>query len=97
MEQIRNSLQQILIDAVRRAPAEDLPVLAWPLACGSAVAEKTRAVAFRAGELVIQVPDGAWRTQLLGLSGEYLRQLKDITQGRVERLRFVLINELEQR
>lgn len=97
MEQIRNSLQQILIDAVRRAPAEDLPVLAWPLACGSAVAEKTRAVAFREGELVIQVPDGAWRTQLLGLSGEYLRQLKDITQGRVERLRFVLINELEQR
>ena len=97
MEQIRNSLQQILIEAVRRAPAEDLPLLAWPLACGSAVAEKTRAVAFREGELAIQVPDAAWRTQLLGLSGEYVRQLKDITQGRVERLRFVLTSELEQR
>ena len=97
MEQIRNSLQKILIDAVQRAPTEDVPLLAWPLACGSAVAEKTRAIAFREGELAIQVPDAAWRTQLLGLSSEYLRQLREITQGRVERLRFVLTSELDQR
>ena len=97
MDHIRNSLQQILIDAVQRASAEDLPFMAWPLACGSAVAEKTRAIGFNQGELAIQVPDAAWRTQMLGLSGEYLRQLREITRGRVERLRFVLSSELDQR
>ena len=97
MEHIRSTLQQIVVDAVRRAPAEDIPLLAWPLACGTSVAEKTRALAFADGELMVQVPDTAWRTQLLTLTGEYLRLLKQISDGRVQRLRFVLASETEQR
>jgi Dna[CI] antecedent DciA-like protein len=97
MEHVRQTLQQILVDAVRRAPAEDVPLLAWPLACGSAVAEKTRALAYADGELVVQVPDAPWRAQLLNLTGEYLKQLREITDGRVQRLRFVLADELEKR
>lgn len=97
MDHIRQPLQQLLADAVRRAPAEDVPLLAWPLACGSAVADKTRALAFTEGELLIQVPDAAWRVQLLNLTAEYLRSLGEITNGRVERLRFVLPTELEKR
>lgn len=97
MEHIRQTLQQIVVDAVRRAPAEDVPLLAWPLACGAAVAEKTRAVAFADGELQVQVPDAAWRTQLLNLTGEYLRQLRHITEGRIERLRFILPTEVDKR
>lgn len=96
MENIRQTLQQLVVDAVRKAPAEDVPLLAWPLACGSAVAEKTRALAFAEGELMVQVPDAAWRTQLLSLTPEYLRQLRNITDGRVIRLRFVLSSELEK-
>lgn len=97
MEHIRQTLQQIVVDAVRRAPAEDVPLLAWPLACGAAVAEKTRALAFADGELLVQVPDAAWRAQLLSLTGEYLRQLREITDGRIQRLRFVLESELDKR
>ncbi|HEY3927746.1 MAG TPA: DciA family protein [Candidatus Koribacter sp.] len=97
MDHIRQPLQQLLVDAVRRAPTEDVPLLAWPLACGSAVADKTRALQFAAGELVIQVPDAAWRVQLLNLTSEYLRSLGEITNGRVERLRFVLPTELDKK
>ena len=97
MEHIRQALQQLVVDAVRRAPAEDVPLLAWPLACGSAVSEKTRALNFADGELTVQVPDAAWRVQMLNLTGEYLQQLRDITSGRVQRLRFVLASELEKR
>lgn len=96
MEHIGQALQRIVIDAVRRAPSEDVPLLAWPIACGSAVAEKTQALGFAEGELTIQVPDAAWRTQLLSLAGEYLRQLHEITGGRVQRLRFVLASESEK-
>ena len=96
MENIRQALQQLVVDAVRKAPAEDIPLLAWPLACGSAVAEKTRALAFADGELTVRVPDAAWRTQLLSLTSDYLRQLRQITDGRVVRLRFVLESELQK-
>ncbi len=97
MESIRQPLQKIVLDAVRQAPAEDVPVLAWPLACGSAVADKTRALAFADGELMVQVPDAAWRTQMLGLAGDYLRVLRDVTDGRIQRLRFVVASELDKR
>jgi hypothetical protein len=97
MDHVRQSLQQIVIEAVRRAPAEDIPMLAWPLACGAAVAEKTRALAFRDGELTVQVPDAPWRAQLLSLTANYLLQLRDITDGRVQQLRFVLASEAEKR
>ena len=97
MEHIRQALQQLVVDAVRRAPAENVPLLAWPLACGSAVSEKTRALSFANGELLVQVPDAAWRVQMLNLTGEYLQQLREITGGRVERLRFVLASEMEKR
>jgi hypothetical protein len=97
MDHIRQSLQKIVVEAVRRAPAEDIPMLAWPLACGAAVAEKTRALSFCEGELTVQVPDGPWRTQLLSLTSNYLQQLRDITDGRVQQLRFVLASEAEKR
>ena len=51
---------------------------------------------FSDGELMILVPDAAWRTQMLSLTGEYLRQLREITDGRIERLRFVLASEVEK-
>lgn len=95
MEHVRAALQRVLLDAVHRAPPEDVPLLAWPLVCGSAVAEKTRAARFDDGELVIEAPDAAWRTQLLALSREYIAQLQEITDGRVKRLRFVLPGEMD--
>ncbi len=94
MEHIRQALQQIVVDAVRRAPVDDIPLLAWPLACGSAVAEKTRALQFADGELMVQVPDAAWRVQMLNLTSEYLDVLREVTYGRVQRLKFVLESEM---
>ncbi len=85
------------MDALHRAPAEDVPLLAWPFVCGSAVAAKTRAMSFSEGELVVQVPDTSWRTQLLALAGEYTANLRRVTGGKVERLRFVLPGERESR
>jgi hypothetical protein len=54
-------------------------------------------LSFCEGELTVQVPDGPWRTQLLSLTSNYLQQLRDITDGRVQQLRFVLASEAEKR
>lgn len=71
------------------APEEAVP-LAWPLVCGKSVAERTRAVEFHEGELVVEVPDKSWRNELAGYLPHYLHQLKSATGISVEKIRFVV-------
>ncbi len=42
-------LETIVAKALHRAPADESALLAWPVVCGSAVAERTRALSFSAG------------------------------------------------
>jgi len=79
-----------MADAVRRLPPEESPLLAWPLACGSDVAEKTRALSFVAGVLTVEVPDAGWKSQLFSLSLQYKSLLKGYTGQEIERIDFVL-------
>ena|SRR5438067_1465629 len=97
MEHARAGLQRIVADTLRRAPAEDAAVLAWPLVCGTAVADKTQALDLTDGVLRIQVPDNAWRTQLLGLAPQYVAAVNQFTTDNVRRISFVLPEELRQR
>jgi hypothetical protein len=63
---------------------------AWPIACGSAVAERTRAVNFRAGVLWVEVPDAGWRAEMQYLMPQYLIALHKYSTKRVDRIEFVL-------
>ena len=93
MRTIGSGLQKIMADAVRRLPPEESPLLAWPLACGSDVAEKTRAVSFTAGVLTVEVPDVGWRAQLLSLTIQYKSLLKGYTGQEIERIDFVIAEQ----
>jgi hypothetical protein len=57
VEQAGTGLEQVVIDSLRRLPLPEAPLIAWPLVCGSAVAERTRATNFRDGILQIEVSD----------------------------------------
>jgi hypothetical protein len=46
VEQAAAGLEKIVIGSLRRASQGEAPLLAWPLVCGSAVAQRTRAVDF---------------------------------------------------
>src|SRR5207245_11493732 len=72
MEHAGSGLHKIMATTLRQTPSEDAAVLAWPLVCGTAVADKTRALDFSDGVLSVQVPDTTWRAQLLGLSPQYV-------------------------
>src|SRR5450755_2430240 len=52
-----SSLERIVSGALRQAAPEQTPILAWPLACGSAVAGRTRVLEFADGVLRVQVAD----------------------------------------
>ncbi len=90
MERAAAGLQKIVTDALRRVPPGQAPILAWPLACGTAVAERTRALDFAQGVLRVEVPDPGWRSELQTLAPQYLAVINRYTSETVKRVEFVV-------
>ncbi len=88
MESLAGTLEKVVARSLLLAP--DGPMLAWPLACGSAVAARTRAVSFRAGILWIEVPDAGWRSELRHLGNRYLFAVNRYSPAEISRIEFVL-------
>lgn len=63
---------------------------AWPLVCGSAVAERSRALDFAAGVLRIEVADTGWRQELQALAPRYVAMINRYTTESVQRIEFVI-------
>ena len=90
MERASADLQAIMSQLLRRAPAADAPVFAWPAICGPSVATRTRALRFAAGRLQVEAPDSAWRTQLAELEPRYRKQFDSLLgPGTVTQIEFV--------
>jgi hypothetical protein len=90
LEQAGAGLEKIVLGSLRRSPPGQAPVLAWPLVCGSVVAERTRAVEFGGAVLRVEVPDAGWRREMQALAPRYLAQLNRCAGQRVERIEFVI-------
>jgi len=80
----------VLARTLRRAPAGTSPLLAWPLVCGPAVAERTRALSFAQGILQVQVPDAGWRAELRALAAQYVAVINRYAVEAVQRIEFVI-------
>jgi hypothetical protein len=90
MEQAGAGLEQFMVRSLRRVPQAEAPLLAWPLACGSAVAERTRAVGFAGAVLRVEVPDAGWKREMQNLAPRYLAALNRYAGQKVERIEFVI-------
>lgn len=96
LEQMRNleqagaGLEKLVANSLRQAP-EDTAVLAWPLACGSAVAERTRVLDFADGVLRVEVADPGWKSELQALAPRYLAVINRYTREQVRRIEFVVV------
>jgi predicted nucleic acid-binding Zn ribbon protein len=88
VQSIAPMLEKVVAGSLRRV--SNAPLLAWPLACGSAVAERTRAVDCIRGVLRIEVPDAGWRSELQQLAPQYLAVLSRYAPKSVIRIEFVL-------
>ena len=93
MERAGTELQNIVADLLRRAPAEEAPLLAWPFVCGEAVARRTHAITYAQGVLRVEVPDKAWRAQLAELFPRYKTALNHLLPDVVERIEFTLAGQ----
>ena len=90
MERASAGLDKLVAHALRKAPANSRPELAWPLACGSVVAARTRTLGFEGGVLRVEVPDAGWRRELQGLAPRYVAHLNRVAGVEVCRVEFVV-------
>jgi hypothetical protein len=90
MQPAGDGLDQVVARSLRKAAPKEAPLLAWPVACGSAVAERTRAVEFADGVLRVEVPDAEWRRELHALAPRYLTALNRYLKDAVEEVEFVV-------
>ncbi len=89
MHHARATLNKIYGTAVQQVAGEQAPVLAWPLACGSKVAQRTAALGCVNGELAVRVPDKVWRNELQRFQDRYLAALNQVSRHKVKSIRFV--------
>lgn len=90
MEQAGVDIEKIVARSLRLAPPGLGPVLAWPVACGQAVAARTLALDFAQGSLKVEVPDKSWRAELQALAPQYLAMINRYTRESVKRIEFVI-------
>lgn len=90
MDRASAALETIVAKAVHRAPPSQSALLAWPVACGSAVADRTRALDFSNGVLRVEVPDAGWRRELASLAPRYVASINKYSAAPVKRIEFVV-------
>lgn len=90
MELAGVELEKIVAQSLRQAPPAQAPLLAWPIVCGSAVAERTLAMSFMDGVLRVGVADMGWKSELQALAPRYLAAMNRYTLNAVQRIEFVV-------
>lgn len=90
MEPAGSELERIVARSLRQAPPLEAPLMAWPVVCGSAVAERTRALSFADGVLCVSVPELGWKSELQILAPRYLAAINRYTIEPVRKIEFVI-------
>lgn len=90
MESAGSEFEKIVARSLRQAPPSQAPLMAWPVVCGSAVAERTRALSFQDGVLHVGVPEAGWKSELQALAPRYLAAINRYTVEAVRRIEFVV-------
>lgn len=90
MEQAGAGLEKIVAQSLRHTPPGEAPLLAWPLVCGSAVAERSRALSFEGGVLRVEVADAGWKSELQSLAPRYVAAINRYSAEAVQRIEFLV-------
>jgi hypothetical protein len=91
LQQANIGLEKIVVQSLRQAPATEVPLLAWPLVCGSSVSERTRALSFEDGVLTVEVADIGWKRELQTIAPRYLAAINRYTTASVLRIEFIVV------
>jgi predicted nucleic acid-binding Zn ribbon protein len=90
LQQVNTGLEKIVVASLRHLPPAEAALSAWPIVCGSAVAERTRAESFAEGILRVTVSDAAWKRELQMLAPRYVAAMNRYVGERLERIEFLI-------
>ncbi len=88
MQSMRDLLKQTLGRSLENLPELDRLQTAWPVACGRALAARTRLHAYDCGTVHIEIPDPAWHDQLHSMRPVLERELARISGVPVAAIHF---------
>jgi len=92
VQSARQDLQTLAAHVLKNTDPAEAVVLAWPLVCGTAVAERVRAIAFENEVLRVAVPDKGWQSQLEAFSAQYLQRLSRLAGVPVKRIVYEIVS-----
>ena len=85
-------MRDLLKSSLRRSLGsmceEDRLALAWPVACGRALAERGCFAGYAEGVVRIEVVDGAWLRQMMSMQAQLGREMARIAGVRVTEIHF---------
>ena len=88
MQSARQDLQFLTARVLQGAAPEEAVPLAWPLVCGSVVAQRAQATSFEGGVLCVRVPDRGWQSQLEAFSAQYVHKLSRLTGVKITTIHY---------
>ncbi len=97
LEHAGTGIEKIVEQSLRQVSPDQAPLFAWPVVCGSVVAERTRTLSFEAGILRVEVSDAGWKSELQALVPRYLAAINRYTTEAVRRIEFVIGNSTENK
>jgi predicted nucleic acid-binding Zn ribbon protein len=88
LEGMRDLLKVSLRRSLGALSDEDRLAAAWPVVCGRAMAERGAVVGYADGVVRVQVEDGAWLRQLIGMRVQLAGEMARIAQVGVREIDF---------
>jgi hypothetical protein len=88
MEGMRELIKETLARSLDSLKEEDRLVAAWSVACGRVMAEHGSLVGYANGIVQIQVRDGTWLNQMMGMRGQLTAELARISGVKVNEIHF---------
>ena len=88
MEGMRDLLRATMGRSLRTMSEEDRLAVAWPIACGKAMAERGDVLGFADGVLRMQVADRLWLQQMMSMRSQLAAELSRIAKVYVREIHF---------
>lgn len=88
MEPLAPTLRAVAAEWLKRSEPDAAPVVLWPMVCGESVAARTKALRWANGELLVEVPDRQWESQLRDFVSQYMASINEVSPVKVTSIRF---------
>jgi hypothetical protein len=88
MENMRQVFRSSLGRSLRTIPEQDRLAVAWPVACGKAMADRGTIAGYADGVILIEVVDGAWLRQMMSIQRQLISEMGKIAGVPVRGIHF---------